>query len=73
MSNFEVLLDDEQLKEIEVASQRALVAKKQESKHKFGQSESIGGYMAGMVSDMPGEPRMDDVNNIKGIPEEDKY
>jgi hypothetical protein len=29
--------------------------------------------MAGMVSDQPGEPRMDDINNIKGIPEEDKY
>ena len=49
------------------------MSKKQESKHKFGQPESIGGYMAGMVSDKPGEPRMDDVNNIKGIPEEDKY
>lgn len=29
--------------------------------------------MAGMVSDMPGEPRLDDVENIRGVPEEDKY
>jgi hypothetical protein len=36
MSNFEVLLDDEELKEIEVASQRAMVSKKNESKHKYG-------------------------------------
>lgn len=73
MSNFEVLLNDDQLKEIEVASQRALVAKKKESKHKIGQPGDIGGYMAGMVSDMPGEPRLDDVENIRGVPEEDKY
>ena len=33
----------------------------------------MGGYLAGTVSDIPGQPRMDNVNNIRGIPEEDKH
>lgn len=65
-----MLLDDEELKEIEVASQRLQLLEKQKkskNNYKYGDSETVGSYFAGSLSDSRNQPNLDQVENIKGI------